>query len=40
MSRFGVHGPSLQAAMFSSDEHPAVVEVERIANLARLGFAG
>jgi len=39
MSHFGVHGPNLQVAMFSLDEPPAIVEVERIANLARRGFA-
>jgi diadenosine tetraphosphate (Ap4A) HIT family hydrolase len=39
MSHFGVHGPNLQVAMFSSGERPVAGEVERIATLARLGFA-
>jgi hypothetical protein len=39
MSHFGVHGPNLQVAMFSSDQRPSVAEVERIATLARACFA-
>ena len=39
MSRFGVHGPSLQVAMFSADEPPAAGEIEQVAALARLAFA-
>ena len=39
MSHFGVHGPNLQVAMFSSGERPVAGEVERIATLARFAFA-
>jgi diadenosine tetraphosphate (Ap4A) HIT family hydrolase len=39
MSHFGVHGPSLQVAMFSADEPPAAGEIERMADLAGLAFA-
>ena len=39
MSHFGVHGPSLQVAMFATGEPPAAGEIEQIAALARLAFA-
>jgi diadenosine tetraphosphate (Ap4A) HIT family hydrolase len=39
MSNFGVHGPDLQVAMFSSDDLPAAAEIEHIAILARARFA-
>lgn len=39
MSDFGVHGPTLQVAMFSNGDTPEPAEVERIATLARLRFA-
>jgi diadenosine tetraphosphate (Ap4A) HIT family hydrolase len=39
MADFGVFGPNLQVAMFSTSEPPAAVDVERIATHARRRFA-
>jgi diadenosine tetraphosphate (Ap4A) HIT family hydrolase len=39
MADFGVFGPNLQVAMFSTNEPPAAADVERIATLARRRFA-
>jgi diadenosine tetraphosphate (Ap4A) HIT family hydrolase len=40
MADFGVFGPNLQVDMFAKGETPAAVDVERVAALARLRFAG
>jgi len=40
MTLYGVHGPRLQVAMFADGEAPSRTDVERVAKLARLRFAG
>ncbi len=40
MSEFGVHGPDLQVAMFSTGSSPDPADVERVSGRARLHFAG
>jgi len=39
MTAFGKHGPALQVAMFETGQAPELVDVERLAELARHHFA-